>query len=79
MIKKIKYGFRLVFNIFKLKALFLSSEGKIKSSLLQLLSLNTTVFVEKGGRIELFGINQSEPGVVIEAHGGTILINGAFK
>lgn len=78
MSRKIRYGLRIVWNMLRLPLLKLFSFGRISTPWILLLSPKGALRVESGGSIRVEKSLNMEPGALLNAAGGNILIKGAF-
>ena len=78
MSRKIRYGLRIAWNILRLPLMKLFSLGKISTPWILLLSPKGVLRVESGGNIRVENSLNMEPGAMLYAAGGNILIKGAF-
>lgn len=77
MNRKIKYGFRIIYNIFRIPIIQMVKLGKMEASFVQLISPSCR-FNTEDGRIVLLGRLVAEPNTLIHSVSGEILIEDAF-
>lgn len=78
MSRKVKYSFRLIFNIFRTSILKLISLGKFKSPMFLLASPRSEFRLEENGSILIEDNLNMEANSLIYAFGGDIIIGSAF-
>ena len=78
MSRKIRYGLRIVWNMLRLPLMKLFCFGKISTPWILMMSPKGTLRVESGGSIRVKKSLNMEPGSILYAAGGNILVEGAF-
>ena len=75
--KKIRYGFLIIYNLFRLTFMFLFSFGHVRADGRQLVSPSVR-FRNEHGTIELKGLNNIMERGLLHTANGRIELNGAF-
>lgn len=76
--RKLFYGMRILYNLFRIPLKCIFSFGSIKCSFVQTISPHARIRAFKKGSVEINGRSTIEDGTLLEAVGGKLRINGSF-
>lgn len=78
MNRRIRYGFRIVWNCIRIPALWILSLGKVQMPILQLISPKCELRTDEGGTIRVEDNLNIEAGSLLSSTGGAIRIKSAY-